>query len=849
LTAKLTYILILFFLLLRCDLFAQIDSNNAVVRGVVKNSDNEPINEVEISFIKSDKSNEYKVFTDIYGRFSVSLKAGLYEIIANKDGYSKYYRTSLNAVKGDISNLEIILIEKIYTIESIDVEGVFRQSQDDLRTSVFNITPSSIKLMPGSFEDILRSIKSLPGIGSPNDFTSQLIIRGSGPDQNLIIMDDVEIFNPYRLYGIVSMFNPETLSDITLITGGFPSKYGDRLSAVLDVMNREGTTEKNFSLISNINIANANIIVQGKNPLKIPGSWLVSTRRTYYDLILGPFAKKSGLITDDSSFPSFSDLQFKLALGPFKNHKFFLNGIFSKDGVDIIPGKDRKNPDSVNVNDVTYNDVLSLSWHFFPNQNFISKTTLSWYRNNGDNEFDGDILDPLIDKENLSPEQREYLKSIGALFNFKFDSKYFFRKYSLVNRSSLIFYKTKIEFGGGFDLIRTDLKYNLNLDDNFKAYIRSFPNAGALLEDFDIEGNNNYRFNIYLQSRFSAGEKFYYQPSLRMDYYSYLDKIYLSPRINFGYALDPLTTIRLSTGLYFQSPGYEKLVDGQTFFDLTGNGKNLKSERAIHFVLGIDRWLNSEWLLKLEGYYKKFDNLIVQQKTTGYRYQFSLADPNNSDPQYIKNPDNWIRSFTKLPFDSLTTVPVNDGKGYSYGFEISLEKKYITSSTKIYGWINYSLSYAKRERDGLIIPFRFDQRHIVNIVMNYRLLNWLEVGIRWNYASNFPITPPVGLKPRSINDNLVINPLTNDVVFSLDYGEESNRYSDVRPAYHRLDARVSAFTNFWGADWVFYIDVLNVYNRKNVLGYDYYLTGDLQIRRNTVGMIPVLPTIGINARF
>ncbi len=223
-------------------------------------------------------------------------------------------------------------------------------------------------------------------------------------------MDEVEIFNPYRLYGLVSMFNPETLSDINLITGGFPAKYGDRLSAVLDVTNKEGYIDRNFSLIANVNIANANIVMQGKNPLNIPGSWIVSARRTYYDLVLAPFARRAGLITEDSSFPSFEDIQFKIALGPYKKSKFVINGIFSKDGVDIVPGADRTSPDSVNVNDVTSNNVLAVGWHYNPNPNFISKTTFSWYRNSGDNQFDGDIIDPLLDKENLTPEQRDSLE-------------------------------------------------------------------------------------------------------------------------------------------------------------------------------------------------------------------------------------------------------------------------------------------------------------------------------------------------------------------------------------------------------------------------------------------------------
>jgi hypothetical protein len=346
-----------------------------------------------------------------------------------------------------------------------------------------------------------------------------LIVRGSGPDQNLIIMDEVEIFNPYRLYGLVSMFNPETLSDINLITGGFPAKYGDRLSAVLDVTNKEGITDRPLSIISNINIANANIVLQGKNPLKVPGSWIVSTRRTYYDLVLGPFAKSAGLITEDSSFPSFEDVQFKLAFGPFKKSKFIVNGIFSKDGVDIIPGSERTNPDSVNVNDVSYNNVLAVGWHYNPNPEFISKTTFSWYRNSGDNVFDGDIIDPLIDKENITPGQRDSLKQIGALLGFKFNSTYAFRKFSLGNRSVLLNGRNKYEFGGGVDMIRNDLTYVLDLDPAFRAFLNSLPNARALTEGFSIQGKDNYRGSAYGLARFEIGQRFFYQPSFRVDYY------------------------------------------------------------------------------------------------------------------------------------------------------------------------------------------------------------------------------------------------------------------------------------------------------------------------------------------
>ena len=740
---------------------------------------------------------------------------------------------------------------KTYTTEEIKVEDSYKQNQNDLRTSLFNLKPTNIKILPGAIEDVLRSLKSLPGVTSPNDFTSQLVIRGSGPDQNLIIMDEVEIFNPYRLYGLVSMFNPETLSDINLITGGFPSKYGDRLSAVLDVSNIEGVRDKSFALTTNINIASANVIVQGKNPFSVPGSWLVSTRRTYYDLIVGPFARKAGLITEESTLPNFQDIQFKIAFGPFKKNKFFINGIFSKDGVDIVSGSGRTNPDSVNASDVTYNNVLSASWHFIPNANFISKTTIAWYKNSGNNDFEGDILDPLMDREGLTPGQRDSLRTIGALLGFNFKSTYSLRKISLGNRSTYNFDNKQIEFGGGVDIIRNDLLYKLDLDDAFRAFLRSIPGSQAFLEDFNITGKDNYRVNSYFQYRGMIGENFYFQPSFRVDYYSVLNKIYFSPRLNFGYAINTLTTLRAAIGVYYQSPGYEKLIDGQTFFDLTGNLDYLQAERAYHFILGVDRWVTSQWHLKVEGYYKRFDNLIIQKRETTYRYQYYLANPNNTDPNYIKNPANWIRTSTKVAVDSNTVVPINGQVGNAYGLELMLERRYLGPETKLYGWINYSYSKSTRDRldEGFDYPYRFDQTHTINIVLNYRVNSWFEIGGRWTYATNFPYTPPKGITPRVVNDTIVVNPFTQSVVFNLDYGDHNNRNSERKPDYHRLDLRFTAYAKFWHADWSFYLDIINVYNRTNILAYQFKLNSQYQITTNTTGMLPILPTLGITARF
>lgn len=838
----------LYILILNSVLYSQY---SGTIKGTVTKPDGTALEGV-VLILSTEGIKETGTETDKNGNYILEkIIPGNYSLKAELVGYKSADRKNISVKSSDTLTINILLDDESYSTEEIDVVSErFRQAQNDMRTSLLNLSPKTTRVIPGVGEDVLRSLQTLPGVSAPNDFSSQLIVRGSGPDQNLIVMDNIEIFNPYRLYGVFSMFNPETLEDINLITGGFPSRYGDRLSAVLDVSNREGSKTKYFTGQTNINIANANLVFSGKMPFKnIPGSWIVSTRRSYYDLILGPFAKNAGLIDESASFPSFDDIQGKITLGPFKNHKLILNGIYSRDGVNIIPGESKELQDSISVRDQSSNDVLGFAWHFAPNTKFLTKTTFSWYRNKGDAQFGGELLDPVLDRESYTPEVRDSLKALGLYLGIGFKSKYTFRKYSVQNNTIFLSKSHKTEIGGGIDILRTDLAFTLELDDRLKAIVQGNPNFSAI-SNGQLDGKDYYRANLYVQDRIKLSDKLFTQFGARFDYFAINKKAYLSPRFNISYAPDKVTTIRAGTGLYYQSPGYEKLIDAQVFFDLTEEkAKKLEAERSIHYILGAERWLSNDILVRAEGYYKQFSNLIVQEKLTGYRYEFYRYDPNNNDPEYLRDPDNWYRSAEKLPYDSVTATPVNGASGYSYGFEFYLEKKAVNPNTKFSGWLSYSLNFANRNRDGLVTPFRYDQRHSVNLVANYRLLPWLELGARFNYSSNFPVTLPQGIRPRVVNDSLAVLPILNIVQFDFDFGGEENKFADKKPVYHRLDIRTTAYTKFWGVDWGFYLDVVNVYNRQNVIGYDFYIDDNLQVKLKPVGQFPILPTIGINARF
>lgn len=834
------------FILLSISCYAQTGS----IKGRVTDGTS-PIPSVNILIVDENIG----IATDNNGNYLLtSIPIGEYEVRFSAVGYETQF-IDIKIQQNQAIELNVELNSKMIEIGEVQVTGLKQQQLSDTRTSLLDLNPRSAKILPGAGEDVLRTLQSLPGVLSPNDFSSQLVVRGSGPDQNLIIMDNIEIFNPYRLYGVISMFNPDVVADINLISGGFPAKYGDRLSAVLDVTNREGDSKKYFSGNINASIIDANIVLEGKNPFNLNGSWLVSSRRTYYDLIIEPFVKNAGLVDENVTFPNFYDIQTKIVIGPYKGHKLLFNGVYSRDGVDVLSAENRKTPDSIDINNVTKNDVLGLSWHYAPSKNLLNKLVVSWYKNSGATNFDSQVLDPSLNRDDFKETIPDTLTPY--LLNFKFDAEFSFMKYSVDNRFTYIWGENIFEAGAGVDFMQTLVNFKFKLDPELEAIFASNPQFRAVFKDLKSTRNYN-RYRILAQNNFKISEKLFLQPGLRFDYYDILDKIYLAPRISMSYALDEVTTLRGVFGLYFQSPGYEKIVDQGVLFNFSDRyTKQLDAENALHYVLGIERWLSSEWSLRFETYYKSFGNLIKQKKVQGSQY-FTEQVPGR-DPKYLSG---WTRPITTSG-DSITQIPVNDAYGESYGFEFFLSKKNLMQESKFSGWISYSLAWADRFEDSEKLPFRFDQRHTVNIVLNYDINDWLDIGVRWQYGSGFPYSEPLGIKPRIIlaDNNLdgkpetpVIasrtnssNPDDQEVIFDIDFG--NNKFNSRKPSYHRLDIRLTALAEFWNLNWSFYLDIINVYNRSNVIAYDYYVNENLTLGREVNTMFPIVPTLGFSVKF
>lgn len=759
-------------------------------------------------------------------------------------------------VSNKIVILNITLEENPIEISEVKIIGSKARTHSDTRTSVIELDPKSAKVLPGAAEDVMRTLQSLPGVLAPNDFSSQLIVRGSGPDQNLIIIDDIEIFNPYRLYGAVSMFNPDAVSDVNLLSGGFPAKYGDRLSAVLDVTNKEGSKTSYLSGSLNASIISANLILEGKNPFDLKGSWTINSRRTYYDLIIEPFIKKAGLVDENVSLPNFYDVQSKFVFGPFEGHKFILNAIYSQDGVDVVSGKQRKTADSISINNLTKNNVLGFGWHYSAKRRFFNKLTISYYQNSGATNFNSEVLDPSLNRKDFENVVSDTLSPY--LLGFKFDNDFTFKKTSFDDKITYQIQSHTIEAGAGIDLLETVINFYFKVDPQLRSFFSSNPGFRAVFNDVK-EIKRYKRIRSYIEDNISLSSTLVVHPGLRYDYYEILGKYYLSPRISASYAFNNLTTLRAVFGVYYQSPGYEKIRDQNILFDLSETyTSNLQAERAYHYILGLDHWISSEWEFTIEAYQKKFLNLIVQKLEPGSAYATTLNP--GADPHLVSS---WSQPTLKS-VDSLTQIPINNSYGTAYGIEILLAKKNIENDSRLTGWISYAFAFANRHEKNDIIPFAFDQRHTLNVVLNYKIDDTWNLGLRWQFGSGFPYTEPVGSKPRIIladlNGDLVpetptiatrksaSDPTNEQVIFDIDYGNKA-RFNARKPVYHRLDLRITAAVTLWTFDWNFYLDVINIYNRKNINNFNYYVNEDLTLGREANAMFPIIPTLGFSIKF
>src|SRR5579872_1114923 len=210
--------------------------------------------------------------------------------------------------------------------ESVDVEGT---TPENIGRRPIEVPAVQVTDTAGGLENVFHTLSLLPGVTATSDFGSRQSVRGGGPDENLIVMDHIELHNPYRLFGFMSGINPETVQQFELHAGAFSAQYGDRLSSLLVIDTRDGSTKKAVQGLASASITDANIVVEGRLPDAQRGSWLATARRTYYDVIA------ARLSSDIKQFPGFTDGQFKVVWNPAERWRLTFHGLASGESMDL----------------------------------------------------------------------------------------------------------------------------------------------------------------------------------------------------------------------------------------------------------------------------------------------------------------------------------------------------------------------------------------------------------------------------------------------------------------------------------------------------------------------------------
>ncbi len=224
-------------------------------------------------------SGQMRAVTDTSGRFALALPPGDAKVSISAQGYlPDEVKVTIGATP---VTLEVVLLSSAHYKEEVTVSGAAGRIAQAPAT--IELSPLQVRTVAGAGENIFKVLQALPGVNATADFGSRISVRGGGPDQNLTIMDGVEIHDPYRLFGLASAFNPETVQNFELMAGGFSPKYGDRLSSILVIDNRAGTSTRRLGGTASVSFTDANAVGEGKMPGPVGGLWLVSARRTYFD--------------------------------------------------------------------------------------------------------------------------------------------------------------------------------------------------------------------------------------------------------------------------------------------------------------------------------------------------------------------------------------------------------------------------------------------------------------------------------------------------------------------------------------------------------------------------------------
>jgi hypothetical protein len=638
----------------------------------------------------------------------------------------------------------------------VEVEAESRGREEREYTpqvALINIETKELAALPQLGEpDLFRSLQALPGVLPTSDFSSELNIWGGSSDQNLILLNGIEVYKPTHLGGLFSIFNMDAVKDVKLYKGAFPAKYGGRLSAVVDVADREGNRNKARAKVG-LSLLSSQATLEGPIP---HGTWLVAGRRTYVDVATKMLAN-NGVI--DYDFPYyFYDFNAKLTRDFANGDRLTPSAYFGRDVLNITSTTD----DRIHLNwgNATYSMPFVKIWH----HKLFSTNTIAGSHFVSNMRFE------------TADEWSEFRNRVNDL-TLKSDFTWFANA------------RNTVDFG----VMAKDLRCLFAVTSSSEVYT-----------DGTYAG---WQYAAYLQDDFRVNENLTVSPGLRVEHNTLSDITAYLPRLAIRQQLSPTSQLSISSGLYAQP--FQQVTFGDNFLSLFNSyvlmDRSFNPNRAVHYAVTYENDLPGVFKLTTGAYYKDFQRVIEW------------------DPNYIPRAE-----------DKLGDIFV-EGDGQAYGADVFVQGNWDRWS--IMG--GYGIGRSNRALPfwdgGDPYPTSFDRLHNLNMMVSRKVRKRGTLEVRFSYGSGTPTTrgegvysPGLGLPPQFLVPG------------------EHNGYRV--PAYHRLD--VAYRLRYEYKHWTFspFVEVINVYNRKNVLTYSYDL-GYNPIRVNETGQLPILPSIGFTAEF
>lgn len=704
-----------------------------------------------------------------YGFYSLTLASGNYTLRYSYIGFSDLV-TEIVLDKNIVLNQN--LSESASELDEVVVLGEAKDKNvRDIQMSVNKLDMAVIKKLPSFMgeTELLRSIQLLPGVTSVGEGAAGFNVRGGSIDQNLVLLDESPVYNSSHLFGFFSVFNPDAVKDAKLFKGGMPSRYGGRLSSILDVRMKEGNN-KRFTVNGGVGFIFSRLSIEAPI-VKDKSSFILAGRRSYADILAKPFLNDDL----DGSALNFYDLTLKTNYKINDKNQLFLSGYFGRDN--FIFGDDA----GFNWG----NKTTTLRWNHVFNEKLFSNLTFyfsdyDYKLNFGDTAEDRFDWDAKIVNLSLKSDFSYFLSPTNVL---RFGGQVIDYKFEPAN-AVLVSDNQELD-------ISVDERYaiesNLYVEDEIEIGSRLKLNYGLRWSHFNYVGGG---FNIGKDRDGNQilGSKYIYGGAEPGESRPILDKVPVKrwesiqtyhnfePRLSIKYQLNGSTSLKAS---YNRTAQYIHLISNSaasTPVDVwTPSTNNIKPQKADQVAA---------------GYFKNFkENTYEFSAEIYYKRMYDLVD-------YTNGADLVLNEFVEGEIIS--------GTGRAYGLELMLKK----NEGKLYGWASYTLSKSERQVIGVSknnwYPSRFDQTHNFSLTGLYDLSDRVTFGATFAYISGTPVTFPTSR--------------FSQLGYVIPHNSDEDRNNFRIPAYHRLDLSVTIQgkknkTRRRQGEWVF--AVYNVYSKKN----------------------------------